>query len=699
MKQAVYYGRIVLIILMFYLQWGRREGENMKGNKNFSGLTIKIIRGITIPVILVFLVAGLLIFSAVKRQVDSQSETELMVKSQAAANQISEFFTSYLSEAEQIASNRAYEEAIIKASKSNRIENLPEFESVRKGLVKSAKTDTENILAVWFGGFEESQIIQSDGYISPDDWDITKRPWYKVKETKSVCLTPPYIDASTGEMIITAAAPVINEETGEIIGAAGIDIALAQIETIMNQYELGETGSFILSDSQGTIVHNKNADYINKNIDEIGLSSNIVQAIQNNNTIFTKYTMDGENEYGCVSMVGNTNWNVTSMLPAKEFNQAVNNISFSVVVIFLIGIVIIVTVVRIIATSMVKPLRNLTQVAQKIAEGDLDVVVTAESNDEIGALGNAIRNTVNRLKDYIVYIEEISGVLGNIAEGNLRFELKQEYVGEFAVLKDGLLQIQEKLTHTLRQINSVSAQVADGSKQISQVATTLAMSSTEQSTSMEELDQSLQVVNDLSQNNKENADIAAQSAKTAGGFLENGNRKMEELTRTIEEIKQTSQKIDNIMQIIEDISSQTNLLSLNASIEAARAGESGRGFAVVANEVGSLASQTAGSSKETGDLILAIQGAIDRGSEVAKETTHTMLDVLENAKDATERMVGISQSAQSEAQAIQNLLSKAERITGAVESNMAISEESVAASEELAHQAEELKRLVDEFQI
>lgn len=677
------------------------NGEKMEKIQSgkFTSLGRKIIRGITIPVVIVFLFAGILITFNAKKQVDALTETELVQKSQSAAYQVSGFFTAYLSEVEQIASNSLFEDVVKAADKDTRFEDTPEAEEIMRNLVKSAGTDKENILSVWLAGFVNSQIMQSDGYISETGWAVSQRPWYAVKDSRDVFLTQPYVDVSTGQNIITAAAPIFDSVTGEVIGAIGIDMTLSQVTHIMSQYKLGEEGRFLLSDAAGTVIYYPEEGLINQNVADIGLSDNVVSAILNNKTDFIKYEMNGVTQYGFVSMVGDINWNVTSMLPAGEFNAGVNRMILMTVIIFVVGLAGIIVVIRMIAAGMVKPLKKLTGAAQEIARGNLDVEVQISSMDEIGMLGNAIRDTVTRLKAYIAYIDEIAGVLGQIAGGNLLFELKQDYSGEFLVLKEGLLQIQDKLTGALRHINEVAGQVAEGAGQISQVASTLATSSTDQSGAVEQLDAAIREVDRLSGGNRQDAEDAARSAEIAGGYLEDGNRKMTELAETIEEMRVTSQKINGIMEIIEDISSQTNLLSLNASIEAARAGEAGRGFSVVANEVGSLANQTAGSSKETGNLIKTILETIERGAAAAADTAKTMQEVMENAKDATERMKGISSSTKREEDALKRLSTEADEITAAVESNMAISEESVAASEELASQAEALRQLVGEFRI
>lgn len=671
----------------------------MNRRARYQSLGTRIMRGISIPVVVIFIIAASLILMIVRTSVNKMSETELTVKSQAASYQVSEFFSKYLSEVEQISVNRTYENMVAATAQGERFEDMPEFEFVNSNLVKSAKTDEENILSVWVAGFAGSQVMQSDGYISDVGWDVTSRPWYKVKETGEVFLTSPYEDVSTGGMIITAAAPLIDESTGEIIGATGIDIALQQLGTIMSKYTLGDTGEFLLTDAEHNIIYHADESFIGKNVTELNFSDNMTKSIENNDNTFQKYTKDDNTYYGYVSSVGDIRWNVSSMMPSEEYNQTLRELAIFIILLFMIGLAIVIVILRLISLSVVKPLKGLTITAQKIADGNLDVSVEVRTNDEIGRLGNAITNTVIRLKEYIRYIDEISNVLGKIAEGNLKFELSEEYSGDFSVLKTGLLQIQEKLTSTIVNMNQIAGQVEEGAKQISQVASSLAASSGEQAESVEILNQIVNQVNELAEKTKRDADAAKSSESSAAESLENGNVKMRDLTATIELINESSQRVSGIMTIIDDISSQTNLLSLNASIEAARAGEAGKGFAVVADEVGTLAQQTADSSKETRELIVYVLQEISRGSRMAEETSQSMMEVMQKAGQSAEGMDQISIAVQEETDAIAKLKLETGQITSAVESNMAVSEESVASSEELAAQATVLRKLVNEFKI
>lgn len=678
---------------------GHQDYKEQRKKKTGS-LAFKITRGVAAPILIIFLLAGILILNTVSNSVKNLSKKELTLTSQAAAYQISEFFTGYLAEVEQIAANKMYEDILLKAGKGERLEKFQEeYEEVSRALTKAANTDRETILSVWIAGFASSQAVLSNDYTTEEGWDVTARPWYMVKETKKNLLTEPYTDSSTGEMVVTVAAPVFKEETGEVIGAAGIDIEITQLSNIMSNYNIGDGIKFLLSDSAGNVIYYPDSSLIRKKISEIGFSDNIVQNITNNTAEYTEYTFQNKKHCGYVSAVGETNWNVTSLMLSKDFNRTFYITACIIILVFLIGIILISIIVRRISASVVKPLKELTGTSKEIAAGNLDVEVKVRTNDEIGELAVAITETVLRLKEYIKYIDEIGRVLDVIADGNLRFKLEYEYAGEFSRLKSGVLNIQQKYTDTLSNINRVAEQVSEGAGQIAQVASSIAAASNGQSDSVGKLSDSIHKVGELTQNNEVNARHANASAQTASQYLLEGNSKIKELTKDMEHIHELSKQINVIMETINDIASQTNLLALNASIEAARAGEAGKGFAVVANEVGALANQSTASSKETAVLTGTILNSIEDGTAMAAETSKAMNEVLESAKDSSELISGISKSIIAETEAIRQLQEEIDMIMSEVENNTAASEESVAASEELAAQAAFLKKLVGEFHI
>lgn len=660
-------------------------------------LLIKILKSILIPVVIIFLAAGLFVKGRVDIVVNNLTKTELTMKSQAAAYQINTIFTRYIEIAKQVAANSQVENILKSLKSDERLNESSLYPDLRKTLDQSEASDSANIQAVFIGDFRTSQTTQSGGYTSLAGWDITSRPWYKVAETKKIYLTEPYKDVSTDITILTIAAPVLDGEMA--IGVAGVDISLEQMNAIMSDYHLGDNGLFVLINANGTVMYHPDRGLLEKNIAELGIAENMLAHIENGLQEVIAYTMNGNKYYGTASPIGETGWTVLSAMPSSEFYKNSYIIAGTIAGIFLFGILIIVFLIFGVSRAIVQPLKNLKTTAETIAAGNLDVNIMIESNDEIGELGWAMEATVTRLKTYINYINEMEAILNQVAEGNLKFELKQEYTGDFAKLKIAILNLQHKLSSTISNITLVADQVAEGANQISQVAQSLAASSTEQANSVDRLYASIDRVTTLAKKNNENAEKASCSSTEASSSLEYGNEKMVELKNTMKNINEISSQINKIIQTIDDIATQTNLLSLNASIEAARAGEAGKGFAVVAGEVGSLANQTTESSANTSELIMQITEVIDIGNNMTVSTAETIKEGLISEQRVAEIIKGIALSAIEQQKAIEKVSLETKQIMEVVEMNTATSEESVAASEELAAQASKLKQLVNEFEI
>ena len=346
-----------------------------------------------------------------------------------------------------------------------------------------------------------------------------------------------------------------------------------------------------------------------------------------------------------------------------------------------------------------KPVKELDDVASKIADGDLDQSITYRSRDELGYLAVNFNKTVTRLRDYVKYIDEISDVLRQIAGGNLMFQLTYDYAGEFAKIKQALEEISTSLNNTMGQINMAADQVSAGSDQVSSGAQALSQGATEQASSVEEL---AATINEISSQVKANAESAQQGSKLAedaGAKMEEGNRQMQEMITAMADISEKSGQIGKIIKTIEDIAFQTNILALNAAVEAARAGAAGKGFAVVADEVRNLASKSAEASKSTAMLIEGSIQAVEKGTKLADETAHTMNEVVEVSKQVVTVVDGISQASSAQASSIAQVTQGIDQISSVVQTNSATAEESAAASEELSGQAQVLKNLISQFKL
>ncbi len=370
----------------------------------------------------------------------------------------------------------------------------------------------------------------------------------------------------------------------------------------------------------------------------------------------------------------------------------------SVIQLSIIGLVLIVLVIiaLFIISITVKPTLKITDAAEKLAKGELDVRIDIKSQNEMGRMAASLNKAIGTINDYI---RDISGKLGQMSVGDMRIVVDMDYIGDFTAIKQAMENTASALSQTLLIINAAAEQVSTGAAQVSSGAQALAEGSSEQASSVEELTVSVSKIAEQAAENSENVKIAYQYVEQAGAGLNTGNEHMAQLTEAMADIGAASNQIANITKVIEDIAFQTNILALNAAIEAARAGSSGKGFAVVADEVRSLAGKSAEAAKQTGELIQNSVESVSKGTRITTQTAQILKEVGVSASKVTESFTKIEQASAEQAIAIEQVEQGITQVSSVIQTNAATAEENSATSEEMSAQAVTLREEVSKFKL
>lgn len=658
----------------------------------------EILKQIGKSVIIVFVVVAIVALCMVGWLVITSKQTELTLQSESAANQLTGFLEGYISEVEDISVNPEIIHVMTETKAGDDILKAEKMDTVRENLISIANTDTENVLSVWIADIDASVLTQSDGFTSGEGWDITTREWYKCVETRETLLTEPYIDSSTGKMILSAVSPV-SDASGTIIGAAGIDISLEHMTDVMSQYKIGKGGYILLLSGSGTFLYHPQNDIIQKNIADINVSKNVRDAVLSGEEAFLRYTVNGTPKYGAVKTAGTTGYIILSNMPLLEYYSLLIGMIIALVFIFIAGALLIAFSIKSSAKNLTKPILELNQIAQQLADGDLDVHLHIESEDEIGQLGESIGRTVSRLKEYIVYIDETAEVLAQIADGKLSIHLKNDYVGEFQKIKDALINISNSMNNVMEGINETSERVSVGATELASASQMIAEGAEVQAASVEQIAATTNTIADHVESSRNDAENAAKETNHVTEMIEQNQEKMTLMMDAMNEIRQTSQQVVGIIQTIEEIAEQTNLLSLNASIEAARAGEAGKGFSVVADEIGKLATESSKAASTTRDLIEISMEEINKGNTIADSAMNALKESVSAVGNVNSMIKKTAENAVVQAESMEQLRSGIDEIARAIQDNSAASQETSATSEELASHAEVLNKMVQKFEL
>jgi len=589
---------------------------------------------------------GVIISTTVNSRFTENEKNILYETAQGVSKEAELFFERYVTIVQQMAQDKNIQNFLVSVKHREDILSNENFSIVRNTLIDTQKTQKDVILSAYIAEANPSYYVDDLSGVSDTSFDLSTREYYITVTDGIVNITEPYVDVATGSMVITITAPVY--VNGKIEGLTAIDL---------------------------------------------------ISLIADNSNEVTEYTYSNEKFMGNSVNVGNTEWKIISAMPKDEFTSSTGELIKTILLIYILTIIILSAVMFVILGIVTKPIKMVTEITNKLAEGELDVSIAVKSKDEIGALAKSIESLTMRLKSYISYIDESVNVLDEFAEGNLTIELKYDYAGEFAKLKNALLHVSDTLKETIGKIKESADSINMNAEQVSAGAQVLAQGTTEQASAIEELSAEINEIYTTIANNAEYAQNAGEKALEASREVEKGNVQMRDMLSAMDEISNSSSEIGKIIKVIDDIAFQTNILALNAAVEAARAGSAGKGFAVVADEVRNLAQKSAEAAKQTTALIENSINAIYKGTMLADEAGKSLAGIVNKTSETNELINEVVKATSHQSVSVNQIRSGIEQISSVVQENAATAEASAANSEELSGQVQILNDLVKKFKI
>lgn len=376
-------------------------------------------------------------------------------------------------------------------------------------------------------------------------------------------------------------------------------------------------------------------------------------------------------------------------------------------------IVLVVLIIAIIASSIVvsirlgkniaagisKPLVQLGDRLEEFAKGDLfSPFPTMDTNDEVSDMISSANDMAESL-DFI--ISDMEHILGKMADSDytVRTKDRSRYIGDFKQLFDASKQMRDCMVETMRFIEESSMQVTAGSGNLAETSISLAEGATEQAGAVEEVQATITTIAEAAEQAAASAQEAYQQSQKYADVANASSEDMMEMVEAMERINENSKKIGNIISEIEDIASQTNMLSLNASIEAARAGEAGRGFSVVADQIRQLAEQSTKSAVDTRALIEGAMQEIENGNKVADRAMASIGTVVDGIRKVASSSKELSVVSANQALTMKEAELGINQISDVIQTNAAVAQESSATSQQLSAQAASLDSLIAKFSL
>lgn len=346
--------------------------------------------------------------------------------------------------------------------------------------------------------------------------------------------------------------------------------------------------------------------------------------------------------------------------------------------------------------KIVKPIVRIANNIKPLQQGQLNLVIGYDSNNELGQLAHTLKYSLTVINSYVT---DINSIMGKLSEGNFSIDTSARYIGDFTSIQESIESFIKTISGVLGEIGRAEHRISGHAEQLSENSQSVAQGTTEQASAVQEMYATLDTLSKSAAQNVKTSLKAKEHAQQTEEQVEVCTTRANEMVSAMENVSNTSSQIGQIIATIENIAYQTNILALNAAVEAARAGDAGKGFAVVADEVRSLANQSDQAAKATKELIDNCIDAAEKGIKIVEAVSESLQKTMKLVLQSNNDIVAITNAVDEEADAISQVTIGIEQVATVTQTNSANSEEAAALSEELFAEARLLQEQLDRFKL